>query len=295
MLHHISGDCNQSEALLQIPILNTFMEIYETEFPLGKESKELIEYILCKFEANCRGEEKVTQQMTKTQALDDRDSGMGTSGDEKSGQESDNNESLNCGSSYSPDNMDLGSSSDTNSDSSEPIKAKNSDTGDDDSGVGTSEGHYPFLNQLLINVSSSHVGTLRRVSPTCREGLDWVSECLFESCFAKLQMKKNADVGHLEEPISYYFNHLGVSIPIVPFSVAQSKILQDNLFITLLKQLGFHFHEGKLAIFPRIPSMWGPEKLYRMGLFLSSRSPKKFSAADVDSTERSLEKRLLGF
>jgi hypothetical protein len=79
------------------------------------------------------------------------------------------------------------------------------------------------------------------------------------------------------------------------FSVAQSKILQDNLFITLLKQLGFHFHEGKLAIFPRIPSMWGPEKLYRMGLFLSSRSPKKFSAADVDSTERSLEKRLLGF
>jgi hypothetical protein len=32
-----------------------------------------------------------------------------------------------------------------------------------------------------------------------------------------------------------------------------------------------------------------------MGLFLSSVPPKKFCAADVDSTERSLEKRLLGF
>ena len=34
------------------------MEIYEGEFPLGKESMELIEYILCKFEASCKEEEK---------------------------------------------------------------------------------------------------------------------------------------------------------------------------------------------------------------------------------------------
>ena len=64
-------------------------------------------------------------------------------------------------------------------------------------------------------------------------------------------MTKNEDLDHLEEPVSFYSNHFGISIPIVPFSVEQNKILNDPLFISLLRQLGFHLHEGKLAVFPR--------------------------------------------
>ena len=64
-------------------------------------------------------------------------------------------------------------------------------------------------------------------------------------------MRKNERVDQLEEPISYYSNHFGISTPIVPFSVEQNKILNDPLFVSLLKQLGFHLHEGKLAVFPR--------------------------------------------
>ena len=34
------------------------MEMYESEFPMPQESYELVEYILSKFEASCKDEEK---------------------------------------------------------------------------------------------------------------------------------------------------------------------------------------------------------------------------------------------
>ena len=65
-------------------------------------------------------------------------------------------------------------------------------------------------------------------------------------------MRKNEDVDHLEEPVAYFANHYGISMPIVPFTVEQNKLLSDPLFVSLLRQLGFHLHEGKLAVFPRL-------------------------------------------
>lgn len=272
MLHHVSGDCNRPESLLQIPILSTFMEIYESEFPLPRESFELVEYILSKFEASCKEEDK--SKSTKGEASDasEHDMAENDSGVSEETLTEDDKIELDRSSCSSGSGMDM--------DCIVPEHRGTSKTKD----------QYPFLNQLLINVSAGYVATIRRVSPTCRLGLDWVSESLFEACYAKLKMRKNEDVDHLEEPVAYFANHYGISMPIVPFTVEQNKLLSDPLFVSLLRQLGFHLHEGKLAVFPRIPSMWGPEKLHRMGQFLSQQKPAKYSEEDVLATEESMLK-----
>lgn len=272
MLHHIAGDCGRPLVLLQIPILNTFMEIYESEFPLGKESMELVEYILCKFETSCKEEESKAQVEQTEGHIQETDNSDNSEGENDSG--------------VNFDIMDEMKESDASSMETDALIPEHQ--ADSDCKV-----NYPFLNQLLMNVSESYVATLRRVSPNCRKGLDWVSRRLFEVCFVQLKGSKNDDMDHLEEPIPFYFHHFGLSTPIVPFSVEENQVLGDPLFINLLNELGFYLHEGPGACFPRIPGIWGPQKIYRMATFLSDLEPKKFSAEDIQLSGRADERRLI--
>jgi len=284
MLHHISGDCGRPEVLLQIPILSTFMEIYENEFPLGRESMELVEYILCKFESSCKEEESQTNKEQNSTVVK-ADPNQGTCSSSSEERENDSGVNVDIEDENSASESPVSSSSSMEMDANTPNLQADSDC----------KVNYPFLNQLLMNVSESHVATLKRVSPSCRKGLDWVSGRLLESCFVLLKKTKNTDLDHLEEPIPFYFHHFGLSTPIVPFLVEENEFLSDPLFINLLTQLGFYLHEGPGACFPRIPSIWGPQKMYRMATFLSSLKPKKFSEEDIESTERLGERRLIGF
>jgi len=274
MLHHISGDCGRPEMLLQIPILNTFMEIYESEFPLGKESMELVEYILCKFEASCQEEEKESQEVQVVQEQEKEMKDPVTS-------------EVDSGENDSGVQMDIRTEDEKReSDGScSPVSIMETDTIIPKQANSDCKVNYPFLNQLLINVSESYVATLRRVSPNCRIGLDWVAQRLYEACFVQLKKPKNQDMDHLEEAIPFYFHHFGMSTPMVPFSVKENEVLSDPLFINLLTQLGFYLHEGPGAYFPRIPGIWGPRKIYRMATFLSDSEPKKFSGKDIESTQ----------
>lgn len=278
MLHHISGDCGHPETLLQIPILNTFMEIYENEFPLGNESMELIEYILCKFEASCKEEEDTVNRVQAENQPPVVESDVSEYGQG----ENDSGVNVDMHTDDSDNSTPTGSSMETDMDNLD-IQTDTECKAD-----------YPFLNQLLINVSPSYVSTLRRVSQNCRKGLDWVSRRLFDACFVRLNKSdKNVDLDHLEEPISFYFHHFGLSTPMVPFSNDENKFLSDPLFINLLTQLGFYLHEGPGAYFPRIPGIWGPRKMFRLATFLSDLTPTKFTEADVERTEASGDKRLI--
>lgn len=292
MMHHISGDCKKPETLLQLPILNTFMEMYENQFPMGKESTELIEYILCKFEASIKDEDSERKETVDSSTMvekggwdsDSSDSGIASSS-------SNRNSPCNQDSENGPDPKKSEERRDSNEESS--ITENMSMESSDSPQKSAPKDEYPFLNELLNNVSSDYVSSLRRMSPACRDGFEWVAKQLFETCYVKLQKKKNTNMNQMEEPVAYYFNLFDKSVPIIPFSVEHNNILNDSLFIRLLRQLGFYLHEG--ILFPRIPSTWNPEKLFRMGKFFSSHQNLKFVESDVHEAERYLEKRFINF
>lgn len=67
------------------------------------------------------------------------------------------------------------------------------------------------------------------------------------------------------------------SVPLVPYTEDQRQILKDEMFLLLLKKIGFQLGTSVSPMYPRIPLFWTADVLFtiaarlgpmRKGLFL---------------------------
>jgi len=250
MLHHIAGDCNKPEVLLQLPILNTFMDMYERNFPMSTGSTELIEHVLCKFEATCKQTDIKSEENTVEKSAEHDYISTGTLGSQNNSVETLNGD--------------------------QPLKDLDN----------------PILRSLLnVEAAMSHEDYINSLNQNLSHGIHWIKHVLLEACYVKLSTEKNADIEHLEEPVSYHYSALDQSIPLVPFTLADSDMLGEDLFLLLLRQMGFYFPEGKGHVFPRIPSSWTADEMFQMAKFLDSKddASPKFTEEDLRRVEQKFE------
>lgn len=48
----------------------------------------------------------------------------------------------------------------------------------------------------------------------------------------------------------------------MPFTEEQRLILKDDMFLQLLRKIGFHLGPGQCAMYPRIPLFWTADVLF---------------------------------
>ncbi|RWS04784.1 protein timeless-like protein, partial [Dinothrombium tinctorium] len=115
-----------------------------------------------------------------------------------------------------------------------------------------------------------------------RQQLNWIKDLLLETCFVKILNDKELNNYSIPEPVVYYNNYIGQSIPIVPYNEKQEKALYNNKFLQLLHKLGFHLPTDVGRIYPRIPSFFTPDLLFSLALRLGSvdESRLKFNMSD---------------
>ncbi|RWS29251.1 protein timeless-like protein [Leptotrombidium deliense] len=116
-----------------------------------------------------------------------------------------------------------------------------------------------------------------------RQQLNWIKELLLEACFVKILNCNTEDVQHVPEPVAYYNNYIGHSIPVVPYSEKQEMALYTNKFQHLLHKLGFHLPADVGKIYPRIPAFFTPDLLFSLALRLGPIDEKrlKFKTDDL--------------
>lgn len=55
---------------------------------------------------------------------------------------------------------------------------------------------------------------------------------------------------------------MNASVPIVPYTGEQRQILEDEMFLQLLRKIGFHLGNAMYPIYPRIPLFWTADLLF---------------------------------
>ncbi|XP_033759850.1 protein timeless-like [Pecten maximus] len=296
MMHHVAGDCGCPNVLLQKSIIDTFLEINDRELYVSDEVDDLIEFIISKFITMAEDDpyqcavnmftrtaggdsvthdpdvtsskENETTEMEwtsedsdilimvymetedKTKIVDDifhhfQEIGMAKSREQIVCQLVDSEwmeeeEKVQILSAYPDYKLER---------STTPVAINQPDF--------TSCGKkrkYDEEKDLIMSC-------IRSVQESgCSDAISWLKGHLCEAAFAKI----NPDfltMEAVEEPITKFHVLRNKSIPIVCFTEKQDSYLSDEIFCTLLENLGIQMPEDVVHQHPRIPHFWSPKHL----------------------------------
>ena len=114
----------------------------------------------------------------------------------------------------------------------------------------------------------SEVAALREVlvSEGGESLICWLQQVLLDACRVKMYpdslLPGGSELPH--EPIPFYYNRAGRSIPLVPWNRTQYLGLQTETFILLLHKLGLHLPAEAGKVYPRIPHFWSAGQIFQV-------------------------------
>ncbi|XP_063428771.1 protein timeless-like isoform X2 [Mytilus trossulus] len=274
MMHHIAGDCEKPEVLMQMPIIQALMEIDGSKNCMTKEMKDLKEFLLNRFDNLTKTDpyaaamELYGIQENKDQIMEE--SVEDTSGPTDSAEVDDMLFALYTELQNTRDMVDT--MVDRFADIGITINAQQVWSRLYDNGL-IDDTEY-FANKKLVTVKDEIESKLldsedKDVIQWCvnalkekkqDENLKWIQTLLCETAYVRLgkQCERNL---HCQEPVTMFHVVKGSSVPLVIYKEEQEPILHDEHFTVLLHYLGFHTPQDVDMIFPRIPSFWTSEQL----------------------------------
>ncbi|KAJ8309833.1 hypothetical protein KUTeg_011698 [Tegillarca granosa] len=295
MMHHVAGDCGQSEVLLQSSLLKTFLEIWDNKFYVTQETNDLMEYVMQQFVSKAENDpmscalQMFGESSNETPYSSGDREAISSDGDSEKGSEDDRTENY------------------IENDEEDILVMLFSELQDDPDPIGKiverfdELGIYKSKSQIMEQLSKldwiddeqdksaasgkDKMGVQKKeekslqckltdmhkdeIVPYCVQKLKetgkskclhWLQEILCEVAYVKLDSgiisKKE-----IEQPVPKFYTLQQKSVPLVLFSDQQEELLKDPYFFTLIQYLGFHTPEDVGMLFPRIPHFWSPDML----------------------------------
>lgn len=275
MIHHIAGDCNMTDNLLQMSIIQSLMEVDSSKNHVTKEMMDLTEYILNKF-----------MHIAKTDPVTAALQLYGLAGSVSS--QSGNKSPSECGSADSSEIDDMLFSLYTELQNDDQMVEKITGRFEDLGMPLTAQEVWTRLHSNGLISDSEFVANKKLyclekedsdnelnsedkdIVEWCvealrekhqEENLKWIQTLLCETAYVKLG--KHCVRDKYEEPVVLFHVVRGSSVPLVLYKDEQEALLHDKHFKTLLHYLGFHTPQDVDMIFPRIPSFWTSEQLIK--------------------------------
>ncbi|XP_045199744.2 protein timeless-like [Mercenaria mercenaria] len=288
MMHHVAGDCQKPEALLQADILKTFLQIWDTEVPITQEMNDLMEYIIHNFLSTAE-ENPLSCAMQLFTENPNTQEGMNVDGNDS--EESDDDE-------WTEEEIDKVfmwyAELEGCSDMVDKITIMFSEIGIRKSklevvnhmvkmGWLDSEQLETFIDtdkqELDIESPKLNIGDKKQkkmisileelsrmkeeqVVPHCiqklkedgfESQLNFIQANFLEAAYVKIDgefMQKK----YIEEPLFKYCLGKGKDLPIVFYNEEQEKIRDNVYMLAMLQQMGLRLEEETGLLYPRIPS-----------------------------------------
>lgn len=292
MLHHIAGDVHASDSLLVPSILKSFSSILKEDVELEPYQEDLIIYILNKF----------SLQIQKAHLKQRKDEEGESSGSSDHSSSSSSSANTNCLLSEEDDDLfwwylQFEQDKDPIARISEHIPTSKRDilAKLQLRGILSPEKYQNLETKMKMadkhseellscsdlvqmeNFDDEITHLLRNlVQLGWRQHLTWIQDTLLETCYVKLCLNH-----HIPEPIPYYSIKMMCSVPLVPYTEDQRQILKDEMFLQLLKKIGFNLGNG--LMYPRIPTLWTADVLFTIAARLGPmrKDKLKFSYEEL--------------
>lgn len=290
MMHHVAGDCQKPEILMQMHIIQALMEVDGTKNHFTKEMNDLTEYLLNRF-ANLAKNDPYTAAV-ELFGITDKDSTEDKKSDCTDSSEIDDHLFTWYTELQNEDQM-----VDKMVDRFEEVGITVSDkeiwSRLFTSGL-ISESEYLENKKLLSDSVNNIIKVCNNEEKDVVKGcvdalkekkqekhLKYLQFLLCETAYVKLG--KQCDRNLLEEPVTMYHVLRGSSVPVVLYTEDQEALLTDQHFNKLLHYLGFHTPQDVDMVFPRIPSFWTSEQLIKQAEKLGpiSKDILKFDPSSV--------------
>ncbi|KAL3847895.1 hypothetical protein ACJMK2_018786 [Sinanodonta woodiana] len=301
MMHHVAGDCERSQSLMQVSILKMFIQLWESEH-LTPDMADLIEYIVQKFtylsensspeflqslfyeEGDC---DSIEEDMGENKNKDAGEQDMAGGQQYSVNLSAEENEKLCTWYLELQDDPDM----------LQKIVRLLEEDGFDRSEKEIQLALYEFglLNDQEMDSDRHQQGQQRSESKTEKVSeignvrqMDEISH-LEEAKIIPFCISKMMDRGwghHLkwvqnvlceaayvrlgpsqvakvpvEEPVCKFFMLKKMSVPMVLYNSDQEAMMKNQFFVCLLNFLGFQMEEDVKLLFPRIPNHWSVKQL----------------------------------
>lgn len=314
MMHHVAGDCLRPEALLQVDILKTFLQIWDTELPITQEMNDLMEYVIQKFLSTAE-ENPVSCAIQLFIDSQDSQEEMFT----------ENAESPSGDSDWTEEEMDRVfmwyAELEGCPDVIDRITMMFSEIGIKKSKleIGNHMFRMGWLNsdqlQMFLSTEKQVVGSPKlleeekkqkkcisvleelarmeeeKVIPHCvdklrdegfEEQLAYLQSCFLEAAYVRIDgefMEKKQQ----EEPVFRYFHTKGKDFPIIFYNDEQEKMGHNVYMLALQQQMGLHLEDMTGLIYPRIPHDLSVNELVSLAQMLGKVNQEyvKFDLAAV--------------
>uniref|UniRef100_K1RJF4 Protein timeless n=1 Tax=Magallana gigas TaxID=29159 RepID=K1RJF4_MAGGI len=298
MMHHVAGDCEKPNALLQVQILRTFLEILDSNAPLTQEKTDLIEFILQKFMVEAEnnpfscalqlfGEMPVKSKHGKAEEEEDE-----VADDAEDEEEDENGEEMKkekdillmlytelmgqpgALSAISTKLGEFGIKK-TEQQISEDLKEfdwlvdeRNTEgsekTRSVESDMEQSNSSSSFADDLE-DLDDSEIVTYcitKLKEMKCEDHLKWLQQQFCDVAYAKCAMSMSSlDKIETEGFVAGLHVIQNKSVPLILYNEEQEQLMHNPYFITLLQFLGLHMPEDVGLVFPRIPHFWTIQNL----------------------------------
>lgn len=298
MMHHVAGDCEKPNALLQVQILRTFLEILDSNAPLTQEKTDLIEFILQKFMVEAEnnpfscalqlfGEMPVKSKHGKIEEEEDEVA------DDAEDEEEDENaeemkkekdillmlytELMGQPGALSAISTKLGEFGIKKTEQQISEDLKEFDWLVDERNTEGSEKTRSVESDMeQSNSSSSFADDLEDLDDSeivtycitklkemkCEDHLKWLQQQFCDVAYAKCAMSMSSlDKNETEGFVAGLHVIQNKSVPLILYNEEQEQLMHNPYFITLLQFLGLHMPEDVGLVFPRIPHFWTIQNL----------------------------------
>lgn len=246
MMHHVAGDCNKPEVLMQMTILKIFTDLCDESKFISNEAGDLMEYVIHKFMTTAAEDPGLCAKYLFSMEMKNLNIDMN---DEDHFNDADSDMSVCSNSEFSSViHHATSSSSSYFKDETEEV--------DENVMTQVLEKHLECLSdESIINFC---------VQKLHEDGLDyqllWLQTFLLETCFIRY-VGMTSEKCQVEEPVPLYFSLQNKDIPLIPYNDRQEEALNDKFFCLLLKYLGFKSCNEGSTLFPRIPKHLTAEQL----------------------------------
>lgn len=243
MMHHVAGDCNNPEVLMQMPILKIFTDLCDDNKFISNEAEDLMEYIIHKFMTTAAEDPALC-----TKYLFSMEMRNIHTEDEESSNDTDSEMSAYSNSEFLPSSPKDERASPPPNDEMEEV---------DESVI------MQALEKQLEHLSEESIIKFC-IQKLHNDGMDyqllWLQTVLLETCFIKY-VGTSPESNQIEEPVPLYYSLQNRDIPLIPYNDRQEAALEDKFFHLLLKYLGFKSGAEGNTIYPRIPEDVTAEQL----------------------------------
>ncbi|XP_074658163.1 protein timeless-like [Tubulanus polymorphus] len=279
MMHHVAGDCQQPNMLLQIPIIETFTAICDENHKLQENYDDLIDYTFSKFLV-----------VAKT-GFDEAIHSDATESSDWTLEETEKLSMYYLRYMDKPDMLTMvwsGLNLDKTHKTKNAVLARLTELG---LVHFSDELTHSMLNDASVGEFDRERGDINDYISFCvqklhkekrSEHVEWLQNTLLEACYIKLGGSRLTRNSPQEEPVTLYYTKFGRCIPLLPYTDAQENVLSNKFFRHILVSFGFDL--GERGEFPRIPHAFTANQLYEKAKLLTPEidaSRLKFTMDDL--------------